>query len=314
MDKFVIGVDIGGRSMKFGLFTIDGELIAKSSIITRTENEGNFILEDLVEHLEKIFEKYKLSKENLLGIGIGVPGPVVNKRKVTRAVNLNWDREVHIADYIEEKTGFRCLLANDANAAALGEQWKGAGKGLDSMVLLTLGTGVGGGIIIDGQILSGATGSGAEIGHMTFLEEDLHRECGCGGHRCFEQVASATGLEYICQDFLFDYDMESSLRDIDQPSAKDILDAGKNGDKLAYMICQEYFKHLARGLSILAAVVDPQRFVIGGGVSNAGDFLIDNVSRYFKEYAFPSVKNCQISIASLGNDAGIYGVAKLLID
>lgn len=313
MKKFVVGIDIGGRSMKFGLFTTEGELINKSNIPTNPENNGKEILPDLVEHLEKIIEKYELNKDNLQGIGIGIPGPILNKKVVKTAVNLGWENNTNVADYIEEKLGYKVLVENDANVAALGELWKGSAEGYKNVVMVTLGTGVGGGIVVDGNIISGRTGSGGEIGHMPFLEQPLSRTCGCGGNECLEQVTSATGIEYLAQDYLFEHDEKSILRDFDYVGAKEIFDAAKDGDKGAEEIMKQYNDHLGRGLAIIAAIVDPDVFVIGGGVSNAGKFLIDGIQQSFKQYAFSVLKDVKFELATLGNDAGMFGAAKLIL-
>lgn len=313
MKKYVIGIDIGGRSMKFGLFTTDGELIDKSNIVTRIDDNGKYILPELADHLEKIITKFNLNKANLVGIGLGIPGPVLNQSIARTAVNLGWHENVHIKDYLEDRLGFEVLVENDANVAALGELWKGAAEGAKNAVMVTLGTGVGGGIIVDGKVVSGVTGSGGEIGHMPFLQEPLKRTCGCGGNRCFEQVASATGIEYIAQDYIFEHEEDSVLKNLDYIGAKEIFDAAKDGDKVANKIVDIYTAYLGRGFGIISAVVDPSVFVIGGGVSAAGGFLLDRIKAYYKEYAFSITKNCEFKIAELGNDAGIYGSAKLIL-
>lgn len=313
MKKYVIGVDIGGRSMKFGLFTTEGELLEKSNVPTHVENNGEAILPDLVDHLKKMIEKDNLTKENLVGIGIGVPGPILNKSIVKTAVNLGWGDRVNLAGYVEEKLGYKVLVENDANVAALGEVWKGAGKDYDNIVMVTLGTGVGGGIIVDGKILSGTTGSAGEIGHMPFLQEPLQRKCGCGANRCLEQVASATGLEHVANDYLFNHDDASSLRGEDNLGSKAIFDAAIDGDQVANKIVDAYCDNLGRGLAIISAVVDPSMFVIGGGVSNAGEFLIKRLQHSYQKFAFSVTRDCLFSIAELGNDAGIYGAAELIL-
>lgn len=314
MKQYIIGVDIGGRSMKFGLFTKDGEIQAKSNIITRTEDDGINILPDLYEHLKKIIEKYDLTDEKLLGIGIGIPGPILNKAIIKRAVNLGWKEETNVKSYLEERLNVKVLVENDANVAALGEMWKGSAEGYKNLVMVTLGTGVGGGIVVDGRIVSGTTGSGGEIGHMPFLETPLKRTCGCGGHRCLEQVASAPGIEQIAQDYLFENDKYSSLRELDLISAKDIFDEAKKGDEYANNIVNIYNNHLGRGLGIISAIVDPEVFVIGGGVSHAGEFLIKGLKKSYQEQAFSVTANCEFKLASLGNDAGIFGAARLILE
>lgn len=313
MKKYVIGVDIGGRSMKFGLFTTDGELIDKSNITTFPENNGEKIIPDLIEHIKKIIEKFELTDENFEGICIGIPGPILNKQIVKTAVNLGWSESINIAEKVKEAVNFKVLVENDANVAALGEVWKGAGEGYKNLVMVTLGTGVGGGIVIDGKIVSGSTGSAGEIGHMPFLQHPLHRTCGCGGHRCFEQKASAPGIENIANDYLFEHEGESELRDIDSISAKDIFDAAKNDDKYALEIVDEYTNDLGRGLAIISAIVDPEIYVLGGGVSNAGQFLLEKTQEAYKEVAFSVTKDVKFTLAKLGNDAGIYGSAKLIL-
>ena len=312
MEEFVIGVDVGGRSVKFGLFTQAGKLIEKSNIVTRVEEDGKYILTDIYDHLLEIFEKNKLSEANLLGIGFGIPGAILNQSIVQTAVNLGWER-IDLRGFFKDKFPYKVLVENDANVAALGEQWQGAAKNFDNIVMVTLGTGVGGGIIVDGKILSGTTGAGGEIGHMPFLEKPLSKTCGCGGHRCFELVASATGLESLSNDYLFNNDDKSVLRDIDGFLAKDVFEAYKNNDQAAVNIIKQYYHHLGRGLAIIGAIVDPQAFVIGGGVSNAGDVLIEGIEKEFKALCFPTMKNVKFIKAVLGNDAGIYGAAKLVI-
>lgn len=310
--KYAIGIDLGGRSAKFGLFTADGELIEKSNIVTRVEDEGKYILTDIYDHILKMMLKYKLDSSNFLGIGMGVPGAVQDKGLVKVAVNLGW-KNVDVKDFFKDKVNYPYLVENDANVAALGETWQGAGKGYKNVVMVTLGTGVGGGIIIDGNIVSGATGSAGEIGHMPILENAISRTCGCGGNRCLELVASASGIEALANEYLFDSSEQSILREVDELTAKDVFDAYKDGDQVAIHIAKKFFDYLGRGLAVIATVVDPQVFVIGGGVSNAGDILIQGVQEAYKKYAFSTVRNAEFRLAKLGNDAGIYGAAKLVL-
>lgn len=313
MKKYVMGIDIGGRSMKFGLFTTDGELINKSNITTYPENNGERIIPDLIEHINKIVDKFELNSDNFEGIGIGIPGPILNKKIVKTAVNLGWANPINIGEIVEKEVGFKVLVENDANVAALGEVWKGAGEGYNNLVMVTLGTGVGGGIVIDGKVVSGSTGSAGEIGHMPFLQEPLNRTCGCGGNRCLEQTASATGIENLANDYLFETDKPSILRELDSILAKDIFDAAKSGDEVAFEVVERYENYLGRGLAIISSIIDPEIFVIGGGVSNAGDFLIDRTREAYKKFAFSVTRDIDFKIASLGNDAGIYGAAKLIL-
>lgn len=313
MSKYTIGVDVGGRSMKFGLFDDKGKLLDKSNIPTRTQNQGENILPDLTEHLKKIIEKHELTKENLTGIGLGMPGPILNEKIIKTAVNLGFKDNVNVADYISARLDFPVKVANDANVAALGEVWKGAAEVYNNVVMVTLGTGVGGGVILDGKILAGVTGSGGEIGHMPILEKPLEWTCGCGGNRCLEQVASATGVERLAQDYLFENEEESSLRDLNYIDAREIFQAAQDGDDIAVKVVEEYFETLARGLAIISAVVDPEAFVLGGGVSNAGEFLLDGVRKAYRKFAFPVTKDAKFFLAQLGNDAGMYGAAKMML-
>jgi len=313
MDKYIIGIDLGGRSAKFGLFTEEGELLAKSSIKTRVEEKGKYILEDICDYLDKLVVKHDLNEENLLGIGIGVPGPIIGKRVASRAINLGWE-EVPVADIIEKRIKTKVYVENDANVAALGEMWKGAAEGKNNVVLVTLGTGVGGGVIVDGKIISGTNGSAGEIGHIPLFEEELDRVCGCGKRNCLEQVASATGIEYLAQDMLLEFDTDSPLRELDMITAKDIFDYAKQADEISLKVVNKFGKYLGRGLAIISAVVDPEVFVIGGGVSHAGDFLLEVLDVYYKIYAFSSTRDAEIKLASLGNDAGMYGAAKLVLE
>lgn len=312
MKKYTIGVDLGGRSAKFGVFTSDGSLIDKSNIATRVENKGQYILEDIFEHLKKIMEKYDLDEDNLNGIGIGVPGSVLSRGFVLQAVNLNWI-DVDVRGFFEQRLDVPVYVENDANVAALGEAWHGAGKDYDNLLMVTLGTGVGGGIIINGDIVSGSTGSAGEIGHMPILEVPLKRTCGCGGHQCLELVAAAPGIEATANDYLFENEIESALREVDSIIAKDVFDAYKDGDEAAEAIVNIFFEHLGRGIANVTAVIDPQIVVIGGGVAGAGKVLIDGVQAVYKRHAFKATKEVVFATASLGNDAGIYGAAKLVI-
>ena len=312
MAGYSLGIDLGGRSAKFGLFDKEGKLINKSNIVTRTEENGKYILPDIYNHILKILEKYNLKEEDLIGIGMGVPGAVIDESTILSGVNLGWGN-INIKDYFKNIMDVEFKLANDANLAALGEQWMGAGKNYKNIVMVTLGTGVGGGIIIDGDIYSGPTGSAGEIGHIPILEKDSDITCGCGRKRCFELVASATGLENLANEHLFESDEKSSLRRIDSILAKDVFDQYKLGDKLAGQILDKYYQYLGRGLASVAAVVDPEAFVIGGGVSNAGPILLEGIRREFLKNCFPTLVNTDFLLASLANDAGIYGAARLVL-
>lgn len=311
MGLYCFGIDVGGTSVKCGLFQTDGVLVEKWEIPTRTENQGEQILPDIAESiLNKIKEK-NLKKEEIEGVGIGIPGPVNEKGEVACAVNLYWGFK-EVAKELGELTGLSAKAGNDANVAALGEAWKGAAAGARNVILITLGTGVGGGIIVNGQIVSGFHGAGGEVGHTNINHEETEA-CNCGNRGCLEQYTSATGIVRVAKKMLAATDEASTLRDADPLTAKDVLDAMKAGDALAVKIMDEVGEQLGGALAVFAAVVDPEAIVIGGGVSKAGQPLIDCIEKHYKKYAFSLCKDTPITIATLGNDAGIYGAAKMVL-
>ena len=310
MEKYVFGIDIGGTTVKCGLFTVKGELLEKWEIPTRTENNGAAILPDVADTVLKKIQEKGLAKEEVAGIGIGVPGPVNEQGEVPGAVNLHWGY-VNLAGDMEKMTGLRVKAGNDANVAALGEMWKGGGAGCQSIVMVTLGTGVGGGIINNGKIVTGAHGAGGEIGHI-HVTDDVERNCNCGNHGCLEQVTSATGITYLANRKLKKDDRPSMLRG-GEVNAKTVFDAVKAGDELAKEVAEEFGKYLGTALASVACVADPEVFVIGGGVSKAGQVILDYIKKYYAQYAFMTCKQAGFALAKLGNDAGIYGAAKMLL-
>lgn len=312
MDRFCFGVDLGGTTVKIGLFTVDGILQEKWEIPTRTENHGAVILSDIAASVKNKMEVCHLTKEQVSGIGIGVPGPVVNENLVQGCVNLGWGN-VCVADELSALTGLKVKAANDANVAALGEQWQGGGKGFSNLVMFTLGTGVGGGIIQNGQIISGTNGAAGEIGHMVIVDPDeVVGTCGCGHRGCLEQVASATGIVNLAMKRMKETDEKSILRTVEPLTAKDVLDAAKAGDVLAVQVAEQMMKALGRAAAYIACVVNPDVFVIGGGVSRAGEYLIEGISRYYRDYAFHASVDTKFVLASLGNDAGMTGAAGMV--
>lgn len=312
MDKYCFGVDLGGTTVKIGLFSIEGQLQDKWEIPTRTENHGAEILSDIAASIQSRMDTGHLLKEQVTGIGIGVPGPVLNENIVQGCVNLGWGN-VRVADELSALTGLKVKAANDANVAALGEQWQGGGKGFQNLVMFTLGTGVGGGIIQNGRIISGANGAAGEIGHMVIVDSDeVVGTCGCGHRGCLEQVASATGIVNLTEKKLAECSQDSVLREISPLTAKDVLDAAKAGDALAEQAAENMMKQLGRAAAYIACVVNPDIFVIGGGVSKAGEYLIEGISRYYKDYAFHASADTKFALASLGNDAGMIGAAGMV--
>jgi len=310
MNQYCFGIDIGGTAIKCGLFDVKGNLLDKWEIETRTENSGVHILPDIADEIQaKILEK-RLNKEEIAGIGVGVPGPVNEEGIVLCAVNLHWG-VTRLEDELKDLTGFPVKVGNDANLAALGELWKGGGTGYHNVVMVTLGTGVGGGIIINGRIVSGTNGAGGEIGHIR-VADDVDGICNCGNKGCLEQVASATGIVKLANDLLKNTDKPSILRE-SEVSAKSVFDAVKAGDMLAIEVAEKFGRYLGGTLATIACVADPEIFVIGGGVSKAGTVLIDYIEKYYREYAFNSCRDSVFALAKLGNDAGVYGAAKLIL-
>ncbi|MDY2814428.1 MAG: ROK family glucokinase [Dorea sp.] len=308
--KYCFGVDIGGTTVKIGLFTTEGELLDKWEIKTRTENKGEAILPDIAESLKEKMEEKQIDREEMSGIGIGIPAPVSADGIVQNTANLGWGYK-EVKRELEELTDMRVAVGNDANVAALGEMWLGAGKGKKDMIMVTLGTGVGGGVIVNGQPLVGAHGAGGEIGHLCVNYEETDH-CGCGNTGCLEQYASATGITRLAQKRLEKDDAKTSLRG-QKLSAKAVFDALKEGDQVAEEIVEEFGAYLGHAMANLAAVADPSVIVIGGGVSKAGEILLGYVEKNFKEKAFFANKDTEFVLATLGNDAGICGAAKLIL-
>ena len=308
--KYCFGVDIGGTTVKLGLFTTEGEIVDKWEIKTRTENQGEAVLPDIAAALNEKLEEKQIPKDEVEGIGVGVPAPVDSEGVVQKTANLGWGYK-EVKREMEELSGMKAEIGNDANVAALGEMWLGAGKGRKNIIMVTLGTGVGGGIIIDGKPLVGAHGAGGEIGHLCVNYEETDH-CGCGNTGCLEQYASATGITRLANIRLAKDDAKSVLRE-QEVSAKTVFDAVKAGDAVAKEIAEEFGKYLGHAMANLAAVADPSAIVIGGGVSKAGEVLLQYVEKNFKEKAFFANKDTEFVLATLGNDAGICGAAKLIL-
>lgn len=311
MAKYAVGVDIGGTTVKIGIFTVEGELLKKWEIPTRKDEGGCYILRDVAESIDDKLCESSIDKEDVAGIGMGVPGPVKQDGTVLKCVNLGWGI-FNVEEELSKLAKLPVKAGNDANMAAMGEMWQGGGKGYQNIVMVTLGTGVGGGIILDGKMLAGVNGAGGEIGHMQ-VNDDETETCGCGKKGCLEQYTSATGIVRQAKIVLNNTDQPSKLRNVQYISAKEIFDAAKEGDELAKDLVEEHGKTLGRALAQVACVVDPEVFVIGGGVSKAGKVLIDTTAKYFEQYAFHACRGTKFELATLGNDAGIYGGAKLIL-
>lgn len=313
MKKYAYGVDIGGTTVKIGFFETTGKLVDTWEIPTRTENDGELILPDIAESIKENNEKNSITTDDIEGIGMGVPGPVKDDGTVLKCVNLGW------GVFNVEKAlsvicgGVKVKAGNDANVAALGEMWQGGGKGYEDVVMITLGTGVGGGIIRGGKIVAGTNGAAGEIGHMPMIDDESEC-CGCGKKGCLEQYASANGLVNVAEKYIAAHRTVVTELDLNAGfTAKDVCDAAKAGDKAGLAAVEESMRLLGKAMASVSCVIDPQVFVVGGGLSKAGNIIIDTASKYYKEYAFHASRETEIKLATLGNAAGMYGGVKMVI-
>jgi len=311
--KYVFGVDIGGTTVKLGLFDEKGELLDKWEIPTDKTDKGKNIVGDVCDSIKSKISGRGITAGDVMGVGVGAPGAVDEDGVMTGgAVNLGWD-VFNLRTTMEEKLdGIKVVAGNDANVAAYGEMLKGGGKGHKNVVAVTLGTGVGGGVIIGGRLITGATGAAGEIGHIRVDDEETLK-CNCGHTGCLEQFASATGIARLAKRRIEADDKASVLRSAEVLDAKAVFDAVKAGDEVAIEIAKEFGRYLGKGLASVADVVNPEVFVIGGGVSKAGEILLSFVEPEFEKYVFPPCKGAKFALAELGNDAGIYGCAGMIL-
>ncbi len=314
MKPYAFGVDIGGTTIKMGFFSTEGKFIDHWEIPTRTEDGGEKVLPDIARSIKKKLKDSALSLDDLEGVGVGVPGPVLSDGVVNKCVNLGWgvvDVRRQLSSLLD---GVSVEVGNDANVAALGEQWNGGGKGHANVVMVTLGTGVGGGIILGGKILAGANGAAGEIGHMKVRENET-AVCGCGKKGCLEQYSSATGVVRLAKLALAaNPTAETPLRDLDPLTAKDVFDYAKTGDEFSLSIVDIVGKMLGEAIAHITCVVDPDVIVIGGGVSKAGQILLDAVEKYYKPAAFHASRDIDFKLAVLGNEAGMYGAVRMVLN
>ncbi|MDN6294294.1 MAG: ROK family glucokinase [Alkalibacterium gilvum] len=316
-NKNIIGVDLGGTTIKFAITTREGEILEKWSIKTDPSDEGSHITPSIIHSINSYMSQNNLKASDFLGIGMGSPG-TVNKKKgtVIGAYNLNWKTEQPLEEMIKGQTGIPLYIDNDANVAALGEQWVGAGNNEPDVVFITLGTGVGGGVIVNGELVHGEIGAAGEIGHMTV--DPTGYECTCGKKGCLETVASATGIKRIATDdaasFEQDTPLKASVLAGDNINAKIILDAAKDGDAFGLAVIEKVSNYLGLACGNIANLLNPSTIIIGGGVSKAGEFLADYIRKYLAVYAFPTIrKSTKIRIAELSNDAGVIGASSLVL-
>lgn len=314
MSRYIYGVDLGGTTVKMGLFDGEGTMLEKWEIKTRKEDSGANILPDIAASIAEKNAEKGIAVEDIVGIGMGVPGPITEDGRVLKCANLGWGI-FSVADELRKLTGVEKIkVGNDANVAALGEQWRGGGRGFDSIVMITLGTGVGGGIILNGKILTGSNGAAGEIGHLTVNPKET-RTCGCGKKGCLEQYSSATGITRMSAEKLESSDEDSELRQYDHPiTGLELFKAYKNDDKLAKEIVEDFSSYLGLGLSHVAAVVDPQAFVVGGGVSKNGTIVTDVIREKYEQNVMFALKGKEFRLAELGNDAGMYGAVRMILE
>lgn len=312
MANYIYGIDIGGTTVKMGLFDAEGEMLDKWEIVTRKEDQGSRILPDIAQSIKEKNEEKGIATEDILGIGMGVPGPVTEDGVVLKCANLGWGI-LSVAEEVQKLTGVATVkVGNDANVAALGEQWKGGGRGFNSIVMVTLGTGVGGGIVMNGKIVTGSRGAAGEIGHIT-LNLNETRVCGCGKKGCLEQYASATGVMRAARERVANTDQPSMLRDYDEITGKEIFDAYKAGDAMATEVVEEFAEYLGLGLANVAQVMDPEAFVIGGGLSKNGPVVAEITRNCYEKHVMFALKEKEFRLAELGNDAGMYGAVRMVL-
>lgn len=312
MKNYCFGIDVGGTTVKLGLFSTAGELLDKWEITTRTENFGENILSDICEAMEARLAEKEIGLDDIEGVGIGLPGPITNDGTVLQCVNLGWGT-FNVEEKLSEMfRGIKVKAGNDANVAALGEAWQGGGKDYDDIVMITLGTGVGGGVIINGKILTGYNGGAGEIGHM-HVDDNETDSCNCGRKGCLEQFTSATGVVRLAKRLMNNTDKETKMREFGENiTAKDVFDLAKEGDAGANEVVETMGTYLGTAMSHIAVVVNPQAFIIGGGVSKAGQFLIDAIKDKYRETCFAACGDAAVHLATLGNDAGMYGAAAMI--
>ncbi len=311
MRRYCFGVDLGGTTVKLGLFDLDGDIVDKWEIPTVLDNAGTKILPDIARSILQKMDARGMDREDVLGVGIGAPGPVDSEGTIYGAVNLGWGT-FNLKKELQSFLNMPVEGGNDANVAALGEMWQGGARGYKDIVLVTLGTGVGGGVVVGGKMLPGAVGAAGEIGHMHVEDRETER-CNCGNYGCLEQYVSATGVVRLARRKLAADERPSVMRR-DGLSAKDVWDAVKADDPLALEVAEDFGWYLGKALAGVASVVNPETFVIGGGVSKAGGILLDYTQKYFRQYAFSACRGTLFTLARLGNDAGIYGAARMVLD
>lgn len=311
VEKVYVGVDLGGTTIKVGLCDENGKLLQTYEGPTGTEHGADVVLENIAQYVRKLVAESPYEWEQVAGIGAGIAGFMdIPEGFIKLSPNLGW-RNVPVKKILEEKLGKTVKIDNDANVAALGEAWSGAGAGIPNVVCYTLGTGVGGGIIINGKIFQGYKGMAGELGHMTVVPDLEAINCNCGLKGCLETVSSATGIIRMAKEAV-ERGEHTSLALVENIMAKEVFEAADSGDEVAIRIINRAALYLGKSMAAVSVVLNPQRFIVGGGVSKAGDILFDAIRKYFNEFAQESAREgVDIVPATLGNDAGVVGAAGL---
>jgi glucokinase len=311
--SYSIGIDLGGTAIKMGICSSDGRILHH---IEQPTPKGSYesTLQTFGQMVKELLLASQLTMRDIAGIGTGLPGFLdIDKGYVFELVNLGW-KEIPLKEKMEEFFGVPCFIDNDANTAAIGEMWQGAGKGAKHLICITVGTGIGGGLILNGQIYHGATGLSGEVGHMTVVRSNGHL-CNCGRVGCLETETSATAIAFYGKKAAQEEEtkLKEILKDNGYITAKNVIDCAKEKDEASLRILNQVCDHLGFGLAQIANILNPEKIVIGGGVSRAGEFFLVNVRDAFDRYALKKVNEAvKIVPAKLGNEAGLLGAAWLV--
>lgn len=318
MRELLIGIDLGGTTAKLSIIKITGEILEKWSVLTNTTDSGSNIIADIIDSLKQRINQLGIDYSNIAGIGMGAPG-AINRKKgtVSGAYNLNWVEEQPIKSIFENSFGLPFFIDNDANVAALGEKWLGSGDNLENIVFITLGTGVGGGVITANQLVTGKHGCAGEIGHLHVSDNPVF-QCTCGNQGCLESVASANGMIQLSKYLAKQYQIESQLKNLvlekNEITVKEVFDAAKDSDPFGILVLETFSSYIGLACSHIANLLDPDKIIIGGGIAAAGEILLSSIFATYNKYTFPKARDKELlTLANLGNDAGVLGAAYLVI-
>ena len=314
-EKWLVGVDIGGTTTKIAFIQDHGEIVEKWEIPTDNENQGKYITNNISNSIKQKLAEHQMDLNHLKGVGVGAPGPAnIETGMIENTPNLAWHDHYPLRELLEKDLELPVIINNDANCAALGEMWKGAGEGAKDLVCITLGTGVGGGVIANGEVVQGIRGAAGEIGHITSIPKG-GAPCNCGKSGCLETIASATGIVRLAMERINNqYNRRSALailyRETGRITAENVVDLAKVGDKIAQDVLNEVSFHLGFALANIANTLNPHKLIIGGGVSKAGNMLLKPLKDYVQKFSFPPVAaSTELALAKLGNNAGVIGAA-----